>query len=126
VAAAEQILNVELPETLNSVRVASHLGVAASNLLRKRDLGKAVEHCGLAIKADSKCVAAYLRRSEARVELGDFDGGLDDLHKCIRLTGGGRKKKGGRGAELARKDIEGRIRKAEFAKRMFRGECSWA
>ena len=120
-AAAEQVMNVQLPQSVNAIRVAAHLGVAAANLLRKRDVGKAEEHCTLALKADRNNVTAMLRRSEARVELTDYEGALDDLEKCLKLV----EKKKDVGAVRARRDIEGRIRKAEYTWKMFTGQCSW-
>jgi tetratricopeptide (TPR) repeat protein len=132
VCAAERIMNVPLPEAINGVRIASYLGVAACCLLRKRDIMKAERYCSAAIRCEKRNVTAYLRRSEARIEINDFDGAVRDLKECRRIVGGGRRNRNvssdtgaWSGKEMALKDIERRLKRAEYTRKLCTGECSW-
>ena len=119
--AAERILMTVMPAGINRIRIASHLGVAASNLLRKRDVAKAEKHCTLALKIEKSNITALLRRAEARSELGKYEDGLDDLGKALRIVERGK----GESAVLAKEEIRKRIKRANYIKRLYRGECSW-
>ena len=86
-SAAERVLNCRLPDALLSVLVAAHLGAAACSLLRRRDFGSAEGHCTAALRAGGgRNVTALLRRSEARAEIGNWEGAIEDLQLCRTIV----------------------------------------
>jgi hypothetical protein len=104
-----------LPDSINEIRVASHLQVAACNLLRKREFRVAEEHCTKALKAGGFNVMALLRRSEARIELGKFNAAINDLLKIEKRLKDGGMEKGGDGG-IAWGALQKRLLRARYIK----------
>jgi hypothetical protein len=118
--AAEMISNKStktfLPDSINEIRVASHLQVAACNLLRKREFRVAEEHCTKALKAGGFNIMALLRRSEARIELGKFNAAINDLLKVEKRLKDGGGGVGGGDVDLAWEALQKRLVRARYIK----------
>ncbi|GMH91501.1 hypothetical protein TrVE_jg11556 [Triparma verrucosa] len=120
ISAAEQVLmNCQLPDSINNIRVASCLQSAACDLLRKRNFRRAERFSSDAIKFGGFNVTALLRRAEARMELGKFDKAVKDLKACERSLQ--KKKQRTSNSEAALTDVRERIKRVEYIQSQITG-----
>ena len=55
-------------------------------MLRKREPKKAESACTTALKLGGFNITALLRRADARVELGNYEGSGKDLRECEKVS----------------------------------------
>mmetsp|Transcript_29477 Transcript_29477/g.58751 ORF Transcript_29477/g.58751 Transcript_29477/m.58751 type:complete len:529 (-) Transcript_29477:26-1612(-) len=122
---AEKILDVVLPGSIDSIRTASLLQVAACCLLRKREAGKAENACTTALKLGGFNITALLRRADARVELGKYEGASKDLRECeralLRKSAG---KEMGDNQKSALENVKKRIERVEYIEAQVKGKTN--
>ena len=93
-------------------------------MLRKREAGKAENACTAALKLGGFNITALLRRAEAKVELGKYEGASKDLRECEKVL---RKRAGramGDNQKNALENVKKRMERVEYIEAQAKGKTN--